>query len=189
MYISIMGTIGGGKTTMTIKLAKRLGYKIYKEKVEDNRYLKLFYSDMKRYSFQTEMNMLYNRWTQQEKIGPKSVQDRTIYEDLIFANILKNSGLMTKNDYDTYKEFYDKVIGTLKYPDVIIYLKVSPQIALERIRKRGRKMEAGITIEYLRKLELEYNKLYKALSDKTKVIVVEELELEKGVKYILGKLI
>jgi len=46
--------------------------------------------------------------------------------------------------------------GCMQRPTVIVHLDVESSVALDRIRKRGRPCEAGITIEYLTALHDAY---------------------------------
>jgi deoxyadenosine/deoxycytidine kinase len=49
------------------------------------------------------------------------------------------------------------IAGTLPEPDLLIYLKAPPKVLLDRIVERGRKMESGITLEYLSLLDRFYD--------------------------------
>jgi deoxyadenosine kinase len=41
-------------------------------------------------------------------------------------------------------------------PNIIVYLDLSPETSMERIRERSRGVESGITLDYLRTLREEY---------------------------------
>jgi deoxyadenosine kinase len=78
-------------------LADKLGLPVYYEPVADNEYLQDFYADIKKYSFAMQVYLLNRRFQQQQQIvwqGAGGVQDRTIYEDSVFARMLRNAGLM-----------------------------------------------------------------------------------------------
>ncbi|MCI0473297.1 MAG: deoxynucleoside kinase, partial [Ignavibacteria bacterium] len=51
MFISIAGNIGSGKSSLTNLLAKKFNWIPYYESVSDNPYLRDFYEDMSRWSF------------------------------------------------------------------------------------------------------------------------------------------
>ena len=73
-------------------LAEVLGLPVHYEPVTDNVYLEDFYKDMKRYGFPLQIYLLNKRYRQQQQIvweGRGGVQDRTIYEDAIFAKMLR----------------------------------------------------------------------------------------------------
>ena len=46
--------------------------------------------------------------------------------------------------------WYDWLNSNIGLPlDLIVYLRTSPEVACERLRKRGRKEEAGVPLEFL----------------------------------------
>jgi hypothetical protein len=85
------------------------------------------------------------------------IQDRSIYEDAhIFARALHDMKMLNLRDYRAYRELYDLVIGTLPPPDLLVYLQASVSTLMERIGKRGRGIESGITADYLERLGALY---------------------------------
>ena len=112
------------------------------------------------------------RFRQQQEIvwtEAGAVQDRTIYEDAVFARMLKNSGLMTERDYDTYLSLFNHMSNFMRKPNVIIHLEVSPEESLERIKSRSRGCETGISLEYLQGLHTAYEEF---IADISRVIPV-----------------
>jgi deoxyadenosine kinase len=84
------------------------------------------------------------------------VQDRSIYEDVIFGKMLKDAGIMSDLDFETYRSLYLNMTNFLHRPDLIIYLDTSPEVALERVRERARPCENGVDLEYLKALKAGY---------------------------------
>lgn len=159
LFIGIAGLIGAGKTTLATALGEHLGLPVYYEPVADNEYLADFYRDTKRYSFATQIYLLNRRFQQHQEIiwrGGGGVQDRTIYEDAVFAKTLVNQGLMDERDYRTYLQLFRHMSNFMCRPNVIVYLDLSPESSMERIRARARDVESGITMEYLEALRAEY---------------------------------
>lgn len=157
--IGISGLIGAGKSTLTGQLGKLLNAKVLYEPVDENQYLSLFYKDMSRYSFPMQVYLLNHRYQQhQEMIWSKqnTIQDRTIYEDVIFAKMLRESGLMEELDFQTYRHLYENMSNYLHRPDLIIYLDVTPEKALERVKERSRGCETSLTVQYLSDLQKGY---------------------------------
>jgi len=160
VYIGVAGIIGAGKTTLCNTLSKRLGYRMSSEPVLTNPYLPLFYNNMDKYSFNMQIYMLGWRFKEHQRCvwSPDPIiQDRTIYEDVIFALMLYNQGHMTEMDYNNYRNVFESMLHFLHRPDLIIYLDVSPMISKERIVKRGRPCEQSITIDYLADLKSYYD--------------------------------
>jgi len=82
---------------------------------------------------------------------------RSIYEDAhIFARALHDMKMLSLRDYRAYRELYDLVIETLPPPDLLVYLQASVPTLMERIGKRGRGIESGITADYLERLGVLY---------------------------------
>jgi deoxyadenosine kinase len=174
-FIGISGIIGAGKTTLSTALSKIMGLPVYYEPVIDNIYLDDFYRDMSRYAYPLQIYLLNKRFAQHQQIiwnGKGGIQDRTIYEDSIFARILYEDGFMDKRDYDTYMELFNNMSNLMKRNTLIIHLDVTPEEALDRIKERGRECEAGISIEYLRKLHDGYNTFIDDISHVVPVIRV-----------------
>jgi len=151
------GNIGCGKTTAAKIVSQSLGYELFDEPVIDNRFLRDYYADMKRWSLTLQMEFLIRRVEHHELIEtvPKScIQDRSLYEDPeIFAKYLHGLGHMTDNELNLYFDFFERLTKTLIRPDLIVYLQVDDvQILLDRIRLRGRVEEQGITSDFLQGL-------------------------------------
>ncbi len=166
-FIGIAGIIGAGKTTLATALAQHLGLDVHYEPVTDNEYLADFYRDTKRYSFAMQIYLLNRRFQQHQEIiwrGRGGVQDRTIYEDAIFARTLRDMELMDPRDYQTYVTLFRNLSNFMCRPNVIIYLDVTPEKSMERIRLRSRGVESGITVEYLTRLYNNYEDFLREIS-------------------------
>ena len=176
LFIGIAGMIGAGKTTLATALAKTLDIPVYYEPVDDNKYLADFYRDTARYSFATQIYLLNRRFQQHQEIiwrGGGGVQDRTIYEDAVFAKSLVQLGLMEERDYQTYLNLFRNMSNFMCRPHVIIYLDVRPERSMERIRERSRGVETGITVEYLTSLYQEYENFIRDISRSIPVVRVD----------------
>ena len=167
LFIGIAGMIGAGKSTLAKTLGEHLAMDVYYEPIEDHEYLADFYRDTPRYSFATQIYLLNRRFQQHQEIiwrGRPAVQDRTIYEDSIFAKMLARTGLMEERDYHTYLALFRNMSNFMCKPNVIVYLDVSPEESLERIRARGRDIEQGITLDYLAALYRGYEEFVDDIS-------------------------
>jgi deoxyadenosine kinase len=189
-FIGIAGIIGAGKTTLATALGEHLGLDVHYEPVADNEYLADFYRETKRYSFAMQIYLLNRRFQQHQEIiwrGRGGVQDRTIYEDAIFARTLRDMDLMDPRDYETYVSLFRNLSNFMCRPNVIIYLDVTPANSLERIRQRDRGIESGITLEYLQRLYDNYEEFLHEISRLIPVLRVhwdEFKEVERLAKAI-----
>ncbi|MFE6170517.1 deoxynucleoside kinase [Viridibacillus arvi] len=152
--ITIAGTVGVGKSTMTKALANALNFRTSFEKVDSNPYLDKFYDDFEKWSFHLQIYFLAERFKEQKRIfeyGGGFIQDRSIYEDTgIFAKMHEEKGTMSKTDYETYKNLFDAMVMTpyFPHPDLLIYLEGPIEDILERIEERGRPMEQQTPKDY-----------------------------------------
>ncbi|GEN53087.1 AAA family ATPase [Halobacillus litoralis] len=161
--ITIAGTVGVGKSTMTNALADALNFRTSFEKVDTNPYLDKFYQDFERWSFHLQIYFLAERFKEQKKIfeyGGGFIQDRSIYEDTgIFARMHYEKGTMSATDYETYRNLFDAMVMTpyFPHPDLLIYLEGSFDDILSRIKERGRPMEQETPIEYWEEMFTRYD--------------------------------
>ena len=174
-FIGISGIIGAGKTTLATALGKVMNLPVYYEPIVENEYLTDFYRDMKRYSFSFQIYLLNERFRQHQQVlwnGTGGIQDRTLYEDSIFARVLYEDGNMEEREYKTYLNLFRNMSNFMKKNTLIVHLDVKPNEALERIKKRNRGCETGITVDYLTKLYNAYEEFLKEISKVIPVIRV-----------------
>jgi deoxyadenosine/deoxycytidine kinase len=159
--VVVAGNIGVGKTSLTERIGSRLGWRADFESVADNPYLPDFYADMRSWAFHLQVYFLGHRAEQYLDAAADQrsvILDRSIYEDFyIFARALYQMGDVAERDYLTYRRLFDLVVATLPPPNLLIYLWAPVPTLMDRIRRRARNMETGITAEYLSNLESYYD--------------------------------
>ena len=168
--ITIAGTVGVGKSTMTNALANALGFKTSFENVDENPYLDRFYDDFKKWSFHLQIYFLAERFKEQKRIfesGGGFIQDRSIYEDTgIFAKMHMEEGTMDPVDYNTYTDLFEAMVMTpyFPHPDVLVYLEGPLDGIIARVQERGRPMEQQTPITYWEEMYNRYEKWIESLT-------------------------
>lgn len=158
-FVSIMGTLGCGKTTAATILAKSLRYHLFVEEYEDNLFLPLFYKDMKRWAFHSQSFFLLEKarqYTEISKLIKKRsiIQDTPIYQDAFsYARAQHALENMTKNEWDLYLKLFRMLSSTLPKPDLIVYLDAPVPTICDRITARRRSFETDIPISYISLLD------------------------------------
>ena len=159
--VVVAGNIGVGKTSLTERIGARLGWWTGFESVADNPYLADFYSDMRAWAFHLQIFFLGHRaeqYLEAARDQRSAILDRSIYEDCdIFARDLHHMGDVAERDYLAYRCLFDLVVNSTPRPNLLIYLKAPVNVLMERIRRRARNMETGITPEYLTLLDSFYD--------------------------------
>jgi len=187
LYLSIMGTIGCGKTTVARLIAKEFRFHLVEENFGENAFLPRFYKNMKRWAFHSQTFFLMEKINQLMEIGkeiacpskPKGrsggiVQDTPIEQDVYsYAKAQHVLGNMDDAEWKLYQKIYTSFAPHLPKPDIIIYLETSIPEIQKRITSRGRGYEKNIPKKYLELLDrlnhewLRENKKIKVLTIKT----------------------
>src|SRR5438309_44936 len=149
-FVAMAGNIGAGKTTAAKLISQALGFELFDEPVIDNRFLKDYYGEMRRWSFTLQLEFLIKRVEHHELIHTvkkSCIQDRTLYEDPeIFAKYLHGLGNMSDKELDLYFDYFKRLTRDIAHPDKVICFDVPHvDVLLARIRKRGREEEKGIS--------------------------------------------
>lgn len=165
------GNIGAGKTTAAKMISQKFGFELFDEPVIDNRFLKHYYSDMRRWSFTLQLEFLIKRVEHHElirRVSKSCIQDRTLHEDPeIFAKYLHGLGNMTDAELDLYFDYFKRLSKNIAHPDKVICFDVPKvDVLMRRIRSRGRDEERGIQSTFLRGLNGYYGTFPMVLSNK-----------------------
>ncbi|MDK7752403.1 MULTISPECIES: deoxynucleoside kinase [Staphylococcus] len=176
-FIAVEGPIGVGKSSLAHKLSQTFNYYEEKEIVNENPFLSDFYEDISKWSFQTEMFFLCNRYKQfqdLEAISTGIVSDYHIYKNKIFAN-----NTLTPSEFNKFSRIYDILTEDLEMPNVIIFLDADLEILKKRIALRNRSFEHQIEDDYLLNLKRDYNAYYRSLkADGESVIRIDTTDLD-----------
>lgn len=159
--VVVAGNIGVGKTSLTERIGSRLGWWTGYESVTDNPYLADFYGDMRTWAFHLQVFFLGHRAEQyMDAVNDQrsAILDRSIFEDFhIFARALHHMGDLAERDYLAYRRLFELVVQSMPRPHLLIYLKAPVNVLMDRIRRRARNMETGISPDYLSLLDSFYD--------------------------------
>lgn len=180
MYIAIEGVIGVGKTSLARLLQPSYSANLLLEIFEENPFLTNFYQDRARYAFQTQIFFLLSRYHQQRNSVPANlakktalISDYTFDKDAIFANLnLKGDEL------DMYYAVHEALAEKIPVPDLIVYLRASTDVLMQRITLRDRSYERSMEQEYINDLNNAYDMYFLSSDHNRRVLVLETNELD-----------
>jgi len=173
IYICIEGNIGAGKTTLVKAIEHRHPVQAIYEQFKENPFLELFYENPEKHSFPLEMSFLAERFQQLNSIFTATnsknhtyVSDYSFLKCLIFA-----SQTLQEQDLYLFERFFKILSSQLPQPDYIFFLQDEANQLQKNISKRDRIFERNIKNEYLKSIELSYNR-HLIESEKTKIIQI-----------------
>lgn len=176
----IEGVVGVGKSSLMDILVKE-GMTPFPEPVLENPILGKFYDDRKRYAFPLQVYFLAKRFEHLKAAADvsDSVMDRSIYGDAIFAAMHHETGTMGPEEFGVYDQLYKVMIDEVRKPDLLVYLQVSVDEAMRRIKKRGRAYEQTVERAYWEKLNEKYEAFFSTYDHSAILVInVDHLDFE-----------
>jgi len=176
MFIAVEGIDGSGKTTTVEKLksyleAKNLDLLVTREptNMETGKLIRRLIKNRDRdsifYHYKLALLFAADRINHVEHVIRPAINDS--------KTVLCDRYVFSSFAYQSVKVSYDWIKGINKFailPDVLIYIDVSVDTALKRIRSRNSELEVFETEQFLTKVRDNYNNLIEEYGDKIKVI-------------------
>ncbi len=155
--IAVEGPIGVGKTSFVELLVKKFDAHKVLEDV-NNPFLKEFYQDRPGAAFQTQLFFLLSRYRQLQELSQRDLFSQIALVDYIFP---KDKIFAYLNLDDSELLIYDKLYAMLEAqvpkPDLVIFLQAETDRLVERIKRRKRGYETGISEAYVNEVNKAYN--------------------------------
>ncbi|MBO8158120.1 deoxynucleoside kinase [Thermosyntropha sp.] len=178
--IVVDGVTGVGKSSLVKILSEEFNLKPFSEMFEDeNMLLHKFFHDRAKWAFPMQTNFLTNRFKQYRqamKIGGV-VMDRSIYSDKIFARMYLEYGYLNPEEYAVYNNLLNVLLDYVTPPQLLVYLRVSTDEAVRRIRKRGRPDELEVEYEYWDTLNKFYEENYSNFGE-SRLLIIQADDLD-----------
>lgn len=132
-----------------------------------NKYLPLFYANMRKnglvynpFAYGTQLIFMQNR-VRRERLcvdrGKFYLVDRSIFEDRhIFAYVYRKLGVISQDEYNDYRNIFEKLVRSIETPDVLVFLNTDPVKCYEMIKKQGNKVDDWVPLELLQEFDYCY---------------------------------
>lgn len=166
MKVAIEGAPGVGKSTLCRALASYVpDSTCIEEPVTDNPYLADYYADPSRWALAMQVDILLRRANAIAAVSNRryavEFMDRSAWGDRLFACTARDRGIMQAREFDTYDAVFRSVSGFPGVlPDMVLYLRASPDVVWERVASRARPEEAMMRREYLDAVCLSYDSFF-----------------------------
>jgi deoxyadenosine/deoxycytidine kinase len=182
-YISVMGTMGSGKSTAAKLIAQNLKFTLLAENFGENAFLPRFYQDMKRWAFHSQTFFLMEKVNQMLNTcnllkHSSIVQDTPIEQDVFsYAQAQHEMGNIDNAEWQLYQNIYKSFVPYFPKPDLLIFLSTSVRVLADRIKTRGRGYESSIPEKYLLHLD-KLNRKWLATYQASPVLTIETDNLD-----------
>lgn len=179
MIINICGLMGAGKSTLVKNLSTENGYTVYYEPVNDNPFLVDYYKEQTRWAFSSQVYYLWERYKQSQEAflqslrGETVIIDSSVYSDLVFVLVQNQANYFTEGEFNTYINMHKILSSQMATPDLVIWLELKPEQAMERIKKRSRECESGVKLEYLQRLYSAYQDVLGRIEKHANVVRID----------------
>lgn len=158
--ILVEGNVGSGKSTLLKHMQSRYGnVEILLEPLEkwtnlnNINLLQLLYTNIEKWSYTFQNYALLTQLEHHLKDTNKDIKimERSIYSTrYCFGDALLLNGKIEKESYEVFLKWFEYAEKSImNRVDLIVYLRSTPDVAYERIQKRNRCEEKGVSLEYL----------------------------------------
>jgi len=175
--IAVEGPIGVGKTSFVELLARRFdAFKVLEDL--ENPFLREFYEDKAGAAFQAQLFFLLSRYRQLQDLAQRDLFHQITICDYIFP---KDKIFAYLNLDDSELLIYDKLYTLLEEqtpkPDLVIFLQAETRMLLERIARRNRDYESGISETYVEEVNKAYNYFFFHYTQ-TPLLVIDTTQID-----------
>ena len=172
-FIAVEGPIGAGKSTLARILADSFKARLVEERPEDNPFLGPFYRDPSRHALSVQLYYLLQRFAQQSDLAQGDLFNQGgVVADYLFAKDRLFAALnLSPDELSLYDRIYQALAPRAVTPDLVIYLQARTDVLLERVARRGRREEAPIEPDYIRRVAEAYAEFFFNYNDSPLLIV------------------
>ena len=177
-YIAVEGPIGVGKTTLSRILQEEIGGHLLLEVFEENPFLSDFYQDRARYAFQTQIFFLLSRYRQQHDAVSRILETRSLVCDYLFAKDRLFARLnLAGDELAVYELVHAALAEKIVQPSLVIHLRASTDVLMNRIAVRDRSYERTMSRDYIDDLRLAYERFF-ADYDQAPLLSIDTSDLD-----------
>jgi deoxyguanosine kinase len=157
--ISVAGVIGVGKTTLAKKLGEVFRTTVLFEPYDTNPFLPEVYAGKCELALDCQLFFLVHRTQElgRDVLPPRriAITDYVFDQEMIYAR-----RLLSPTQLALYESVYRPFFRMVAIPALVIYLQDSAANCLQRIHRRNRPYEQGVSLEFLEAMAGDYEQMF-----------------------------
>lgn len=157
MRIELVGGLGIGKSTLC-KALENIGFNCIYENLKTNPFLSDCFERPEAFRFPSQMWFVLSKYHEIKKF---EVPGRVNVLDQSVLNVKAYTNMLFRDDDPDALAIINQCFGYMEkqtgQPDLLINLRCSPEVQLQRIRGRNRNHEKGVSLDYIASLQTEIN--------------------------------
>ncbi len=164
MRVSVEGNIGSGKSSLLTALQRHHGHRVYLEPVQQwGEWLSLFYADPGRWGMTFNLKVLasfhdhYTSITQRRREGLLLFERSPHTCRHVFTTLQHADGHMNDAELALFDDIYHRLSWQ---PDLVLYVRTTPETCMRRIGMRARQAERAIAPDYVRRVHARHEALF-----------------------------
>lgn len=151
-YVAVAGPIGVGKSHFARRLAQGAGAELMAEEVDSSR-LAEFYANPSGTAWEMELEFLHQRGQRLAADHARWSTGRLVASDFWFDQSLAFAGVwLTEERREAFRREWERVGLGVARPKLLVLLDAPPEELRERIRRRGRPGEQGLSPDVLERI-------------------------------------
>jgi len=153
MRVCIEGNIGSGKSKVIEALAAAFpDVPCFPEPVDEWReLLDLYYASPTEWAFAFQLKVLLSF---QAPVHQQCIVERSpLATRHVFGQLAFTDNHLNQHQWELFKQYHDVLSWQ---PDVIFYIDTPAETCKDRIQSRGRACEHKLSVDYLRRIEFQY---------------------------------
>jgi len=192
-YVVVEGPIGVGKTSLVKRLAESFGSSTLLENAEENPFLDRFYQDGQQAALPTQLFFLFQRNKQLQALRQQDMFRTTLFADFMLEKDPLFARLnLDEEELKLYEQVFAQLTMEAPVPDLVVYLQAPVDTLLQRIKRRNRKAESMMTVDYLQRLCDAYTEFFYYYNRSPLLIInaadINPVESDADYQLLLGRI-
>lgn len=149
----------------------------------DANLLRRMHNNPRKWSFIFQTMVMSDMLQTHIRLGSTKIIERSLGSTYhVFLRQHHTNKTMNHDGIEILQQWFHTAVDLFPtYPEVIIYLKSSPEFVLKRVQERDRKEERGISIDYLTQIQTYYDEWLVRKNKSSRVLIINGEQTMEGI--------